>query len=130
MYFESIWLHIPARHLSCDSKRFSYFSFAYLWQGLWTGRMKGLLARAIVVIDESGKIMCTEPVHGKAQESDYEAALARISHSRPLWGSGFTSAPFLSAFSFTGSSRSAFLPKTFLKASRTLAIDTIGVMAR
>ena len=32
-------------------------------------RLKGLLARAIVVIDESGRIMCTEPVHGKAQES-------------------------------------------------------------
>jgi thiol peroxidase len=32
-----------------------------------TGRLKGLLARAIVVINESGKIMCTQPVHGKAQ---------------------------------------------------------------
>lgn len=41
-----------------------------------TGVLKGLLSRAIVVIDESGKIIHKEQVPEIAQEPDYDAVLA------------------------------------------------------
>jgi thiol peroxidase len=40
------------------------------------GPMKGLLARAVVVVDGSGKVIHTELVPEIAQEPDYNAALA------------------------------------------------------
>ena len=40
------------------------------------GRLGGLLARAVVVIDESGKIIYTELVPEIAQEPDYDAVMA------------------------------------------------------
>ena len=40
--------------------------------------LKGLLARAVVVIDESGKVTYTELVPEITQEPDYEAALAAL----------------------------------------------------
>jgi thiol peroxidase len=42
------------------------------------GRLAGLLARAIVVIDESGKVIHTELVPEIAQEPDYEAVVAAL----------------------------------------------------
>lgn len=42
------------------------------------GPMKGLLSRAVVVIDEDGRVIYTEQVPEIAQEPDYEAALAAI----------------------------------------------------
>jgi thiol peroxidase len=42
------------------------------------GPLKGLLARAIVVIDESGKVTHTELVGEIAQEPNYDAALAAL----------------------------------------------------
>ncbi len=41
-----------------------------------TGVLRGLLSRAIVVIDESGKVIHTEQVSEIGDEPDYEAALA------------------------------------------------------
>ena len=43
-----------------------------------TGPIAGLLSRAIVVVDSSGKITYTEQVAEIAQEPDYEAALAAL----------------------------------------------------
>ena len=40
-----------------------------------TGPMAGLLSRAVVVLDESGKIVYTEQVPEIAQEPDYDKAL-------------------------------------------------------
>jgi thiol peroxidase len=40
------------------------------------GPLAGLLSRAVVVINESGKVIYTEQVPEIAQEPDYEAALA------------------------------------------------------
>lgn len=40
-----------------------------------TGLRQGLLARAIVVIDESGEVMYTELIPEMAQEQDYDAVL-------------------------------------------------------
>lgn len=42
------------------------------------GPIKGLLARAVIVIDESGKVVYNEQVPEIAQEPDYDAALASI----------------------------------------------------
>lgn len=42
------------------------------------GPLKGLLSRAIVVIDEGGNIVYTEQVPEIAQEPDYAAALAAL----------------------------------------------------
>ncbi|MDX1634459.1 MAG: thiol peroxidase [Marinobacter sp.] len=42
------------------------------------GPLKGLLSRAIVVIDESGTVVHTEQVPEIAQEPDYQAALAAL----------------------------------------------------
>ncbi len=39
------------------------------------GPLRGLLARAVVVLDETGKVVHTELVPEIAQEPDYEAAL-------------------------------------------------------
>ncbi|MDK2857778.1 MAG: thioredoxin-dependent peroxiredoxin [Verrucomicrobiota bacterium] len=41
-----------------------------------TGPLAGLLSRAVVVIDETGKVIYTEQVPEIAQEPDYDAALA------------------------------------------------------
>jgi len=43
------------------------------------GPLAGLLSRAVVIIDDAGKIMYTEQVPEIAQEPDYEAALAALS---------------------------------------------------
>ena len=40
------------------------------------GPLKGLLARAVVVVDEKGTVVHTELVPEIAQEPDYNAALA------------------------------------------------------
>lgn len=45
---------------------------------LTDGPLKGLLARAIVVVDESGKVTHTELVEEIAQEPNYDAALAAL----------------------------------------------------
>lgn len=42
------------------------------------GKLAGLLARAVVVVDESGKVVHTELVPEIAQEPDYDAALAAL----------------------------------------------------
>jgi len=42
------------------------------------GPMAGLLSRAVVVIDEAGKVTYTEQVPEIAQEPDYEAALKAL----------------------------------------------------
>lgn len=42
------------------------------------GRLGGLLARAIVVIDQNGKVIHTELVPEIAQEPDYDAAVAAL----------------------------------------------------
>lgn len=41
-----------------------------------TGPLKGLLSRAVVVIDENGKVIYTQQVPEIVEEPDYEAALA------------------------------------------------------
>ena len=43
------------------------------------GPMEGLLARSVVVLDESGKVLYTELVPEITQEPDYEKALAALS---------------------------------------------------
>jgi len=42
---------------------------------LLDGPLKGLLARAVLVVDETGKVIHTELVPEIAQEPDYNAAL-------------------------------------------------------
>lgn len=42
------------------------------------GPLKGLLSRAIVVLDENGIVIHTEQVPEIAQEPDYDAALAKL----------------------------------------------------
>lgn len=42
------------------------------------GPMKGLLARAVIVLDEEGKVVYTQLVPEITEEPDYEAALAAI----------------------------------------------------
>jgi len=44
-----------------------------------SGPLAGLLSRAIVIIDESGKVIYTEQVPEVAQEPNYEAALTALS---------------------------------------------------
>jgi thiol peroxidase len=44
-----------------------------------SGGMSGLFSRAVVVIDETGKVIYTEQVPEIAQEPDYEKALAALS---------------------------------------------------
>jgi thiol peroxidase len=46
-----------------------------------SGPLAGLLSRAIVIIDESGKIIYTEQVPEISQEPDYDAALAAAGKS-------------------------------------------------
>ena len=43
-----------------------------------SGPLKGLLSRAVVVIDEDGKVVYTEQVPEIGQEPDYDAALAAL----------------------------------------------------
>ncbi|MEI6846742.1 MAG: thiol peroxidase [Chlorobiaceae bacterium] len=43
-----------------------------------TGALKGLLSRAIVIIDTDGKVIYTEQVPEITQEPDYEAALKAL----------------------------------------------------
>jgi thioredoxin-dependent peroxiredoxin len=45
---------------------------------LTDGPMRGLLARAVVVLDPAGKVLHTQLVPEIAQEPDYEAALAAL----------------------------------------------------
>lgn len=45
-----------------------------------TGVLKGLLSRAIVIIDPAGQVIYTEQVPEIAQEPDYEAALRALSN--------------------------------------------------
>lgn len=45
---------------------------------LGDGKLAGLLARAVVVLDESGNVVHTELVPEIAQEPDYDAALAAL----------------------------------------------------
>lgn len=42
------------------------------------GPLKGLLARAVVVVDENGKIIYEEFVPEITQEPNYEAAIAAL----------------------------------------------------
>ncbi|MGA0149776.1 MAG: redoxin family protein, partial [Ilumatobacteraceae bacterium] len=42
------------------------------------GALKGLLARAVVVLDEAGKVTHTELVDEIANEPNYDAALAAL----------------------------------------------------
>jgi len=44
--------------------------------GIKTGPLAGLLSRAVVVIDEAGKVIYTEQVAETVDEPNYEAALA------------------------------------------------------
>ena len=44
-----------------------------------TGPLKGLLSRAVVIIDKSGKVVYSEQVPEIAQEPDYEKALRILS---------------------------------------------------
>lgn len=53
------------------------FSKAYGMEMI-DGRMAGLLARAIVVLDEQGKVKHTEVVPVVGQEPNYDAALAAL----------------------------------------------------
>ena len=43
------------------------------------GPLAGLLSRAVVVLDESGKVIYTEQVPEVGQEPDYDAAVAALS---------------------------------------------------
>ena len=45
---------------------------------LASGPLKGVLSRAVVVIDESGKVVYTEQVAEIANEPNYDAALAKL----------------------------------------------------
>ena len=45
------------------------------------GPIAGITARAVVVIDENGKVVYTEMVPEIRQEPDYEAALAALNDS-------------------------------------------------
>jgi thiol peroxidase len=47
-----------------------------------SGPLKGLLSRAIIIIDKSGRVTYTEQVHEIGQEPDYEAALRSLSGRR------------------------------------------------
>ena len=46
--------------------------------GIANGPLRGLLSRAIVLVDEGGIVRYTEQVPEIAQEPDYEAALAAL----------------------------------------------------
>lgn len=46
--------------------------------GISDGPLKGLLSRAVIVLDESGKVVYNEQVPEIAQEPNYDAALAKI----------------------------------------------------
>ena len=45
---------------------------------LANGKLAGLLARAVVVLDESGSVVHSQLVPEIAQEPDYDAALASL----------------------------------------------------
>lgn len=64
--------------LSVSSFRSAAFGKDYGVQ-ITSGPLTGLLSRAIVVIDASGKVIYTEQVPEIAQEPNYEAALAALS---------------------------------------------------
>jgi len=42
------------------------------------GRLKGLLARSVVVLDEEGKVLHTQLVPAISEEPDYDAAIAAL----------------------------------------------------
>lgn len=55
-------------------------SFASAYQvDMTSGPLAGLMSRAVVAIDENGKVVHTEQVPEIAQEPDYEAALKALS---------------------------------------------------
>ena len=60
--------------------RDSNFSSAY-GVSIADGPLEGLLSRAIVVIDEEGKVVYTEQVPEITQEPDYDKALAAVTAS-------------------------------------------------
>jgi thiol peroxidase len=47
------------------------------------GSLKGLLARAVVVVDRTGKVIYTELVPEITQEPDYDAALRAVRETEP-----------------------------------------------
>jgi thiol peroxidase len=63
--------------LSLSSFRSESFAKDYGVQ-ITSGPLNGLLSRAIVLIDASGKVVYTEQVPEIAQEPNYEAALAAL----------------------------------------------------
>lgn len=42
------------------------------------GPLAGLMSRAVVVIDQDGRVLCTQQVAETAEEPDYDAALAAL----------------------------------------------------
>ncbi len=48
------------------------------------GPLAGLMARAVVIIDERGKIVYTQLVDEISQEPDYAPALAAVTAAEPL----------------------------------------------
>ena len=46
--------------------------------GIVDGALAGLMSRAVVIVDESGKVVYTEQVPEIAQEPNYEAALKAL----------------------------------------------------
>lgn len=42
------------------------------------GPLKGLLSRAVIILDENGKIIYTQQVHEIGDEPNYDAALAKL----------------------------------------------------
>jgi len=64
-----------AINLSCFRSRAFGRDYGVL---MTTGPLRGLLSRAVVVIDPEGRIVYTEQVPEIAQEPEYEAALAAL----------------------------------------------------
>jgi thioredoxin-dependent peroxiredoxin len=63
--------------VTASEYRDSSFSNAY-GIGIMDGPLQGLFSRAVVIIDEQGKVVYTEQVPDIAQEPDYDKALAAI----------------------------------------------------
>lgn len=64
--------------VSLSTFRSPDFATAY-GAGIVDGPLKGLLSRAVIVADASGKVLYTEQVPEIVQEPDYEKALAALS---------------------------------------------------
>ena len=63
--------------LTGSEYRDSSFSSAY-GVSITDGPLEGLFSRAVLVIDEAGKVLYTEQVPEITQEPDYERALAAL----------------------------------------------------